>query len=346
MKKTLLFFTLVAISLFATSSTAQSDEAHLYITHADHDHHLSAHFSCGYEGEDILIEKGHSFASNQEAIQVVNDIMNAVGLKANFKVQGAKVQNAAAVVMNNERYILYSSKFINSVSAGAKTNWGGISVIAHEIGHHLNGHTLQRSGSRPKTELEADEFSGFVLRKMGASLEESQAAMRLLANPYGSATHPAQGERLIAIEKGWRNADRMMGGTVDTEIPSRPKPNRTKPRPNKPQKEDESVAETEKPTKPAPTPPVKPNKSKVRPAYAQYSVVLSSNPNSTYYITSGNQFVVVKRSKIYILGQIKKTGNDKYPFVIDMEQSSDLFINRQGKLFTRTGNTVGQLEEV
>ena len=28
--------------------------------------------------------------------------------------------------------------------------------VAHEIGHHLQGHTIQRGGSRPPIELEAD----------------------------------------------------------------------------------------------------------------------------------------------------------------------------------------------
>ena len=34
-------------------------------------------------------------------------------------------------------------------------------------------HTLERGGSRPEIELEADEFSGFVLRKMGATLPQA-----------------------------------------------------------------------------------------------------------------------------------------------------------------------------
>ncbi|MFK7936525.1 MAG: hypothetical protein AB8G22_23625, partial [Saprospiraceae bacterium] len=200
---------------FATTSLfAQMEEASLYITHDDE--HMHSGHSCGLDSEEVLLIKGvgHSFASNQEAIQVVNDIMNAVGLKSNFKVDGAKVQNAAAVIMKEDRYILYNPQWISSVSKNAKTYWAGISIIAHEIGHHLNGHTLLRSGSRPKTELEADEFSGFVLRRMGASLLEAQAAMKLLANPFGSTTHPPQSQRLIAIEKGWQSANAMAGGST------------------------------------------------------------------------------------------------------------------------------------
>lgn len=311
-------------------SLAQPDEAKLYIT--AHDEHLHTGHSCGLDGEDVLLLKGeaHSFASNQEAIQVVNDIMNAIGLKSNFKVDGAKVQNAAAVIMKEDRYILYNPKWISSVSKNAKTYWAGISIIAHEIGHHLNGHTLLKTGSRPKTELEADEFSGFVLRKMGASLADAQAAMKLLANPFGSSTHPPQGQRLVAIEKGWRNADALSGGSAKVNVPTSSNDRNTnRPTPSK-----------------KPAPPVKKPQKKVRPAYAQYSVVLTNNPNRTFYITTSNQFVMIINNRIKVLGIVKKTGNDRYPYVIDVENNPDLFIDRYGELFTRKGTIVGQLEQI
>src|SRR5690606_36517304 len=77
----------------------------------------------------------------------------------------------------------------------------------HENGHHLNGHTLSSRGSNHADELEADEFSGFVLRKMGASLAGAQAAMRVLAEKQASATHPARADRLAHISKGWQQAN-------------------------------------------------------------------------------------------------------------------------------------------
>ena len=38
-----------------------------------------------------------------------------------------------------------------------------MTLLAHEVGHHLNGHTIHRGGSTPELELEADEFAGFIL---------------------------------------------------------------------------------------------------------------------------------------------------------------------------------------
>ena len=79
-------------------------------------------------------------------------------------------------------------------------------MLAHEVGHHLNGHTIRRSGSKPRLELEADEFAGFVLYKLGATLEQSQEVMKYIAGAKPSKTHPARDARMIAIYKGWSKA--------------------------------------------------------------------------------------------------------------------------------------------
>ena len=59
-----------------------------------------------------------------------------------------------------------------------------LSILAHEIGHHVNGHTLGEkettlSESR-QMELEADEYSGLYMFKLGASLSQAQEAIRLI----------------------------------------------------------------------------------------------------------------------------------------------------------------------
>lgn len=350
MKLNTLFF-IAFISFMSIQLSAQMDEKMLIVkkTHE----HLDGHHSCGFHGEEILVEKGHSFATNQEAIQVVNDIMNAVGLRANFKIQGAKVPNAAAVVMGETRYVLYNPKFIKNINKGTKTDWAAISIMAHEIGHHLNGHTLTKAGSRPATELEADEFSGFVLHRLGAPLKDAQAAMNLLANPYGSLTHPAKDRRLAAIEKGWRRAQggysgEMPDGTKEDAPVVVTKPKKEKEKPQKETAEEEGEW-TDPEIEPVPKPKKKPPyiKPSVHPTYAQWQVVLEKNPGSLYYITTGNKFVVIKGKKIFPMGQIKRTGNRNYPYVIDMEKSPDLFIAAESKfIYTKTGQKIGFLEKI
>ncbi len=175
------------------------------------------HHSCNYYGNtnytDILssLESGKfKFPDSQPADKIVSDIVNHVGLQRNFKiVADASVQNAAAAIINNERYILYNNDFIELANDLTSSNWSSISILAHEIGHHLQGHTLSSDGSRPNLELEADKFSGFVLAKMGASLEDAQKALQVLVSENGSSTHPARVQRLSAVAEGFNQAYKL-----------------------------------------------------------------------------------------------------------------------------------------
>jgi hypothetical protein len=102
--------------------------------------------------------------------------------------------------------------------------WGPASIMAHEVGHHLNGHTLDQIGSRPDKELEADYFSGFVLRRLGAELEDATRAMNLLGSPQGTTTHPGKADRVAAITNGWTAAGRALGSRPAQRVPNEPVP--------------------------------------------------------------------------------------------------------------------------
>lgn len=167
--------------------------------------------ACSYDGNTINVNpKG--FSSNTDATDVVANIMKFTGLPQNFEVSSADVPNACAVILVGEdnlpkRVIAYSPKFMQDVSTATQNNnWAPISIMAHEIGHHLCGHTIMPGGSQPPTELEADKFSGYVLYKMGASLEDAQKAINTLVPDQESPTHPARSRRIVAIEEGWKQA--------------------------------------------------------------------------------------------------------------------------------------------
>ena len=179
----------------------------------------------------------HSYTSVDEARQIIEDIIEVIGLQPKFEIKEANIPNAAAVIYGSKRYVLYNSNFIEQLNKIAGNKWASVSILAHEIGHHLNGHTLQSGGSKPAIELEADEFSGFVLRKMGASLAQAQLAMKVAASKGASHTHPAQNDRLLAIANGWNSANRQMTGSNEniarryeknnpftSRVPSKPAP--------------------------------------------------------------------------------------------------------------------------
>ena len=150
------------------------------------------------------------FTSTQDAQKIVARIMDALGLKADFKIKVANVPNVEADIRHHKRYILYNPEFIRQVNIATKDKWACIFILAHEIGHHLDGHTTLGINSRPQIELEADQFAGFVLRKMGSTLEQAQLAMHFIANREASKTHPGRMDRLEAIAKGWNKAEAQL----------------------------------------------------------------------------------------------------------------------------------------
>jgi hypothetical protein len=147
-----------------------------------------------------------SSAGIQATTQLLTEIMNVVGLRANFELKEAKVLNIEASVSHRKRYILYNPAYMTWITTVTKNKWAAMALLAHEVGHHLNGHTIRRGGSNPELELEADEFAGFVLRKSGASLEEAQEVMKYIAKTETSKTHPGRASRMSAIENGWNKA--------------------------------------------------------------------------------------------------------------------------------------------
>ena len=191
--------------------------------------------ACSYDGSPVKVD-AHGMASGRDGAgqQVVAEIMKYTGLPQNFDVlPHPQVPNAAAVILVGDdklphRVIAYNEKFMADVQkATANNNWAPISIMAHEVGHHLSGHTIQPGGSQPPTELEADKFSGYVLYKMGALLADAQKAMNTLVPEADGPTHPGRGKRVNAIAEGWEQACAQQGGDCSGTVapptaPTRP----------------------------------------------------------------------------------------------------------------------------
>lgn len=112
---------------------------------------------CNYDGEPFDL-KVYTFESDAAAVAAVDRILDPLGLVRNFDVRAADVSNAAAVIDGETRYLLYNQEFIRRVKAVTRTDWAAISIMAHEIGHHLNGHTLVPGGSRPPHGVRGRQF--------------------------------------------------------------------------------------------------------------------------------------------------------------------------------------------
>jgi hypothetical protein len=195
--------------------------------------HLGDLQACAYDGDSITLESAQLSKPNSDdaARRVVAEIMRFTGLPQNFEVMiHPQVPNAAAVIVLDEatqapkRIIAYNPEFMSVVARATGNNaWAPISIMAHEVGHHLSGHTIQRGGSQPPGELEADKFSGFVLFKMGASLNDAQNALAALVGEGGSPTHPGRAPRLAAVADGWTQACEQQGKScVDGVVEAAP----------------------------------------------------------------------------------------------------------------------------
>jgi len=136
----------------------------------------------------------------------VERIVRVSGLEMNFVLIATASTPASAQVVNGQRIILFDPRFMARVANAACPDWGAMSVIAHEVGHHLGGHTIRASTAPWKDELEADEFSGFVLARLGASLVDATSAAASILPEAATPTHPGRADRLKAITYGWQNA--------------------------------------------------------------------------------------------------------------------------------------------
>lgn len=158
---------------------------------------------CSFLGDRALSAVTLSAAQKADAVAIVGKIVEASGLAKNFEIGVAPVPNAAAVIVGGSRRVLYNPDFLDRLAGMAASKWAPISVLAHEIGHHLNGHTIGSGGSRPALELEADKFSGFILQRLGASLKDATVTIETLAPQADTRTHPGRAQRLEAIAEGW-----------------------------------------------------------------------------------------------------------------------------------------------
>jgi tetratricopeptide (TPR) repeat protein len=167
-------------------------------------------FVCSYTTSEIdtraNLTPGISVIGESNIKSIMSWMLQPIGLKPNFiVVESNYVSNAAALVFENKRFIVYNPQFFAYTRTATKTDWAAISILAHEIGHHLQGHTIESSVNH-ESELEADWFSGNLLYKLGATFDEACIALKTLCPEEASFSHPSKFTRLISLREGWRQS--------------------------------------------------------------------------------------------------------------------------------------------
>jgi len=143
--------------------------------------------------------------NNIETQGVFDKISEYTDLRRNIYLIPVEDNINVQICPGDVNYIAYNGKWLERIYDETKTPWALYAIIAHEIGHYVKAHDRTSLGSNPQIELEADEYAGEVLAKMGACLSDAQAAYRskLMGANQESHTHPPINERLIAVKKGW-----------------------------------------------------------------------------------------------------------------------------------------------
>jgi hypothetical protein len=208
-----------------------------------------------------------NFQSVYEAQAILKNMLDSINWKENFRVREQNgIQNAYATIINNARWIIYDNDFLEDIDSYTATKWASISVLAHEMGHHYYNHVVSGSGSTPPKEIEADAFSGYVMEKLGATLQQSVAAMQAIASDKASSTHPGKKDRVDAITRGWNTAK----GNTTTTTPANP---------NNPTNSNNQGPVVTNPTKPNPTIPTPGNQTSTDPAKDPSWIALTIQSN-------------------------------------------------------------------
>ena len=96
-------------------------------------------FACNYFGKNILPQdicpQMQGYVSDSHAERVISQFAQKMGqANSKFKVmQCANTDNCFATVIEGQPYIIYDRGFLNRVEETTQTDWGAVSVLAHEI---------------------------------------------------------------------------------------------------------------------------------------------------------------------------------------------------------------------
>ena len=157
-----------------------------------------------FHGQTSRIRR--SFQSDTEARAVFKHILavsGLAGMEDRIVIRASAETDAAeAFVEKDERLIFYNAEFMQGIAKKDHNYWSMVAILAHEVGHHIRLHTVI-PGRDHEFELEADYQAGFILRRLGASLEQTQVAFRTMGTDVATTSHPARAQRVQAATLGW-----------------------------------------------------------------------------------------------------------------------------------------------
>jgi WD40 repeat protein len=164
---------------------------------------------CAFTGIPDIVHTIAIEASDEYVLTYLNQASEQIHemfrLHPNYRIALDQIPMAKGMAYNSggQRYVILDRNEFARLLYDGSTSWAARAILAHEIGHLLQGHT-QAPGLNQ--EMEADEFAGGVMYMLGARLFEAQSAVRLYSGDATSVNHPPAAERLLAVRRGWKAA--------------------------------------------------------------------------------------------------------------------------------------------
>lgn len=168
---------------------------------------------------------------DEEVKRLINEMLERYGLQKDIYnlVPCSRIDNCQATLYDGQPYILYNAEFlqdekrlnfaVRDISITEKS-WKVLTILAHELGHHLNNHlTKPQPGVNPsEIELQADQTAGFIIYLMGGSLQQAQLAFQQLSENE-TYQYASRQKRLNAVANGWNNAKKKYPRTIKVPDP-------------------------------------------------------------------------------------------------------------------------------
>jgi hypothetical protein len=175
-----------------------------------------------YKNNEVVFVTREARIGDKSGIpDVVESIKKQIGTHVQIAVFIEKVGDSncfATIGAGGKRLLIVDQFFLDHVNKVTGTDWSAISILAHEIGHHIAG--FSRRDSQLDAELDADYWSGYFLEKLGASEEESTRCIMTFGTEADTDSHPSKYSRRKAIQQGWTDAkeDRIDSSRCDNCI--------------------------------------------------------------------------------------------------------------------------------
>jgi hypothetical protein len=131
------------------------------------------------------------------------DITNSIFFDASFDLCSVNEKNVFVSQGPDRIKLGYGMPLFEPMLGSPRTNWEAIALLAHEIGHivlHLDP-AREHTYNIKLVELEADEFSGYILAKLGVPEETLTIFLKYGDNSTGALHHGTPYERYRAAER-------------------------------------------------------------------------------------------------------------------------------------------------